>query len=77
VSPVVGGMRYHTHSANLPEVAQQALEHALIQGRVACAALKRHADMHLAGADQVDDDAKAIERREDAREEAVRDRLAV
>ena len=39
--------------------------------------LDRHTDVHLARADEVDDDAEAIERAEDAREEAVRDALAV
>lgn len=46
---------------------QLAIEHVL----------DRHADVDLAGADQVHDDAEAVEGAEYAREEAVRDALAV
>ena len=46
---------------------QLAIEHVL----------DRHTDEDLAGADQVYDDAEAVERAKDPREEAVRDVLAI
>ena len=64
--------RRATHGAGLFELAHDARERLTVED-----VLDRHADVHLARADEVDDDAEPIERAEDAREEAVRDALAV
>ncbi len=61
-----------THGAVLLEVLDEAVEHLRRE-----AVADRHADVHLARADEVDDDAKFVERAEDAREEAVAHALAV
>lgn len=63
----------HRHAARAAELAQEPLQVAALQ----MCALERHRHVHLARADEVDDDAEAVERAEDACEEAVRDALPV
>jgi hypothetical protein len=67
-----GRGRGRTHGADALELAHDAHEVLLVEH-----VLDRHADVDLARADEVHDDAVAVERAEDAGQEAVRDRLAV
>jgi hypothetical protein len=62
----------NTHDADLLEIAHETGLHLSIEH-----ILDRHADKDLASADQVHDDAKAVECAEYPREEAVRDALPV
>jgi hypothetical protein len=66
------GTTKETHDARLFQIANQsrlqlAVEHVL----------DGHTDKDLASADQVHDDAEAVERAEDPRKESVRDALAI
>jgi hypothetical protein len=64
--------KLHTHDADLLEIAHETGLQLSIEY-----VLDRHADKDLASADQVHDDAKAVECAEYPREEAVRDALPV
>jgi hypothetical protein len=61
-----------TDAAVLAELPHDPVERLLLD-----ALLDGHADVHLARADQVDDDAEPVQDAKDAREEPVRDALPV
>lgn len=62
----------HTHRAIFPQLSHDLLHDLLLD-----VVFDRHTHMHLARADQVDDDAEAVQHAENACQEAVRHALAI
>lgn len=62
----------HTHRPIFPQLSHDLLHDLLLD-----VVFYRHTHMHLARADQVDDNAEAVQHAEDACQEAVRHALAV